>query len=152
MKYLKLEVEASLGNPFRVERPQRRQIMRNGTVCPRCMAGPHVAVSAHKHAVPPLSPLPPLPPLPPAVAALGSLAAPAAAPAASAAAGLVPGQECMMLTISQGVFIPANGLAGLAAKKSGPLQLEILAVREHAKYPRKCAASVTDATICFSSR
>ena len=114
------------------------------------MAGPHVAVSAHKHAVPPLSPLPP------AVAALGSLAAPAAAPAASAAAsaaaGLVPGQECMMLTISQGVFIPANGLAGLAAKKSGPLQLEILAVREHAKYPRKCAASVTDATICFSSR
>ena len=75
-----------------------------------------MAVSAHKHAVPPLSPLPPLPP---AVAALGSLAAPAAAPAASAAAsapGLVPGQECMMLTISRGAFMPANGLAGLAAK------------------------------------
>jgi hypothetical protein len=27
---------------------------------------------------------------------------------------LVPGQECMMLTISQGAFMPANGLAGLA--------------------------------------
>ena len=60
-------MEASLGNPFRMERPQRRHGL------PRCMAGPHVALLAHKHAVPPL---PPLPPLPPAVAALGSLAVP----------------------------------------------------------------------------
>ena len=111
-------MEASLGNPFQNGTPTEKANYEKWHGLPRCMAGPHVAVSAHKHAVPPL---PPLPPLPPAVAALGSLAAsaaaPAAAPAASAAAsaaGLVPCQECMMLTISQGAFMPANGLAGLA--------------------------------------
>ena len=42
----------------------------------------------------------------------------AAAPASSAAASaaLVPGQDCMMLTISTSIFFPANGVAGLAAK------------------------------------
>ena len=106
-------MEASLGNPFQNGTPTEKANYEKWHGPPRCMAGPHVAVSAHKHAVPPL------PPLLPAVAALGSLAAstaaPAAAPAASAA-GLVPGQECMMLTISRGAFMPANGLAGLAAK------------------------------------
>ena len=104
-------MEASLGNPFQNGTPTEKANYEKWHGLPRCMAGPHVAVSAHKHAVPPL------PPLPPAVAALGSLAASAAAPAAApaaSAAGLVPCQECMMLTISQGAFMPANGLAGLA--------------------------------------
>ena len=47
-----------------------------------------------------------------------------------------------------------TGWPGWLQTNSGPLQLEIRAVREHAKYPRKCAASavLTDATTCFSSR
>ena len=47
-----------------------------------------------------------------------------------------------------------TGWPGWLQNNSGPLQLEIFADREHAKYPRKCAASagVADATTGFSSR